>query len=91
METKMTKLPPVMKEGSWERDVTFSSFEYKGEKITIDTEDKYLYWNKRYLNSNSEEVRWFIENNFYNLALLAIALEDFLYITHRADDSIFNK
>lgn len=87
----MNGLPPIMKKGYWNRDITFSSFVYKGEEITIDTEEKYLYWNERFMNPSSEEVSWFLKNDFSNLGYLSLALEDFLYATHRTDDEMFNR
>ncbi len=87
----MTKLPPIMKKGSWERDLIFSSFEYKGETITIDTEEKYICWYDRFINHTRKNSIWFTLGFYVNLADLVIALENFLYVTHRADDRIFNK
>ena len=37
----MNELPPIMKKGCWESGPTkFGSFEFKGETITIDSEEK---------------------------------------------------
>lgn len=86
------KLPKVMKKGDWERNIKFSSFEFKGEKITIDTEEKYLYWfEKTDVSKDDEDIREMIDNDDSNFIKLWVALENFLYVTHRIDDHHWDK
>lgn len=82
-----------MKKGCWEsgpRD--FGSFEFKGEKITIDTEEKYLYWvDKIDINKDDKDIIEMLNNNDPNFGKIYMALEAFLYITHRIDDHHWDK
>ena len=84
-------LPKVMKKGSWRRDIKFSSFIFNNEEITIDTEEKYCYWGSKVDNREDEDVNFLLNNDFVNFGKLWLALEDFLYVTHRIDDSNWNK
>ena len=81
-----------MKKGSWCRDLGFGSFSYKGEEITIDTEDKYLYWAEKLDGLNHDkDIQDMLINDFLNFGRLWEALENFLYITHRIDDHNWDK
>ena len=57
------KLPPVMKKGCWESGPkNFGSFEFKGEIITIDTEEKYFYWaDKIDINKDDEDIKYLLD------------------------------
>lgn len=81
------KLPPVMKKGCWESGPkNFGSFEFKGETITIDTEEKYLCWaDKIDINKDDEDIIEMLNNNDPNFGKLWKAMEAFLFITHRID------
>ncbi len=83
----MNGLPPVMKKGCWESGPTkFGSFEFKGETITIDTEEKYLYWDKKLdINSDDTDIQEMLDANDPNFGKLWKAMEAFLFITHRID------
>lgn len=83
----MNGLPPIMKKGCWESGPTkFGSFEFKGEIITIDSEEKYLYWDKKLdIQNNDKDINEMVENNDPNFAELWKAMEAFLFITHRID------
>lgn len=81
------KLPPVMKKGCWESGPrNFGSFEFKGETITIDTEEKYLYWNEKLdIQNDDKDINELVETNDPNFGKLWKAMEAFLFLTHRID------
>ena len=83
----MNGLPPIMKKGCWESGPkNFGRFEFKGETITIDSEEKYLYWDKKLdIQNDDKDINEMIENNNPNFAKLWKAMEAFLFITHRID------
>ena len=83
----MNELPPIMKKGCWESGPTkFGSFEFKGETITIDSEEKYLYWaDKIDINKDDEDIIEMLNNNDPNFGKLWKVMEAFLFITHRID------
>lgn len=80
-------LPPIMKKGCWESGPTeFGSFEFKGETIVIDSEEKYLYWDKKLdIQNDDKDINEMVDNNDPNFAKLWHAMEAFLFITHRID------
>lgn len=80
-------LPPIMKKGYWESGPKeFGSFEFKGETITIDSEEKYLYWDKKLdIQNDDKDIKEMVENNDPNFGELWKAMEAFLFITHRID------
>lgn len=87
------KLLPVMKKGCWENGPkNFGSFEFKGETITIDTEEKYLYWNEKLdIQNDDKDIQKMLDNNDPNFGKLWKAMEAFLYVTHRIDDHQWDK
>lgn len=85
-----TGLPRIKKRGSWCRDMKFLSFIFNNEEITIDTEEKYLYWDKKFDDPNDEDIKFLINNDNVNYGKLWLAMENFLYVTHRIDDSNWN-
>lgn len=89
----MMGLPPIKTKGKWESSLhNFGSFEFKGEIIIIDTEEKYLYWNKKLdINNDDKDIQEMLNNNDPNFGKLWKAMETFLYITHRIDDHTWDK
>ena len=86
-------LPPIKKRGSWESGpYNFGSFIFKGEIIVIDTDEKYLYWNKKLdIQNDDKDIQEMLDKNDPNFGRLWKAMESFLYITHRIDDHHWDK
>ena len=89
----MAILSPIKTKGKWESGYkNFGSFEFKGETITIDTEEKYLYWDKKLdINSDDADIQEMLNTNDLNFGKLWKAMEAFLYLTHRIDDHTWDK
>ena len=88
----MSKLPPIMEKGRWQSNIKFGSFEFKGEIITIDTEEKYLYWSEKLdIQNEDKDIEEMINSNDPNFGKLWKAMESYLYITHRIDDHTWDK
>ena len=87
------KLPPVLKKGDWESGPnTFGKFIFKGKEIVIDTDEKYLYWDKKLdIQSNDPDIIEMLDTNDPNFGRLWRAMESYLYITHRIDDHNWDK
>jgi hypothetical protein len=72
--------------------LSFQVLNLKVKKITIDTEEKYLYWfEKTDVSKDDEDIREMIDNDDSNFIKLWVALENFLYVTHRIDDHHWDK
>lgn len=89
----MIGLPSIKTKGKWESSPhNFASFEFNGEIITIDTEEKYLYWDKKLdINNDDKDIQEMLDTNDPNFGKLWKAMETFLYITHRIDDHTWDK